>query len=456
MTTMNHQEPFAYYLQHKERILQEWEEFLRFESISTEPAYSGKCRECAEWLCRHLGSLGFQAHLIETPSKPVVYATREYSAHGPHLSFYGHYDVQPVDPLELWESSPFVPQWRNGRLYARGAQDNKGQLFFFVKGLEALQATGQLKGRVSIFIEGEEECGSEGLHAVLPNLGRELESDVLLVCDTGCEALSRPAITLGLRGIVRLTISLGGLLRDLHSGAHGGMAPNPATELARLVASFHNPDGSIAVEGIYDGTETVDERDVAIATAQEFDVAQYRAVIGVEPVGGEARRFPPVVRRGFRPTVEINGLHSGYSGPGSKTIIPATAFAKVTSRLVASQDPAHVLQCIEAHVRKHAPAGLRLDISEQGIGGPALLVSSATAPVRVAAEVLHSLRGTCEYLWEGGSIPVVTEMAQRAKATPLLVGFGLEEDNVHAPNESFSLEQFELGVRFVTELVPKL
>lgn len=446
----------SYCAQHRERFLKEWQEFLRFPSISTDPAYAKDCDRCAEWLMRHLRSLGFDAQLISTPRKPLVYATKRFSDSGPRIAFYGHYDVQPVDPLELWTTPPFEPTWRDGRLYARGAQDNKGQLFYFIKGLEALAAVGALRGTMSLFIEGEEECGSEGITAIMPQLQERLASDVLLVCDTGCESLDRPAVTLGLRGIVGLTVTLSGLERDLHSGSHGGLVRNPATELARLIATLHNADGSIAVAGFYEGAEHLNRNDIRIAESQKFDIEEYKTLVGVEPLGGEAVQFSPVVRRGFRPTVEVNGIHSGYGGPGRKTIIPASAMAKITARLVADQDPDRCLDALVAHLTSHAPTGLTIGISERGVGGPPVLVSTDNQYVKKAAAVLTELKGRCEFLWEGGSIPVVAGMARLSKATPLLVGFGLEADAVHAPNESFGLAQFELGLQYVTRLLPRL
>jgi len=431
--------------ENQERYLEEWKEFLSFESISTDPAYKQNCLDCAEWLSRHLSKIGMESRLLETPTMPVVFAEYKGSPGKPVISFYGHYDVQPADPLDKWKSKPFEPELRDGRMYARGAEDNKGQLFYFFKAVETLIANNSLDCTLRIFIEGEEECGSAGISARLQDWGDMLKSDVLMVCDTGCIQPGIPTITMGLRGIIMLMVKLTGPRHDLHSGVHGGVIKNPATEIARLVASFHNEDGSIAVPGFYDSVLPIDPEDRKLANVASFDDATYEAMVGAPPMGGE-KEVSFAERRGFRPALEINGIAGGYSGAGSKTIIPSEAIAKVSARLAANQDPAESLQQLIDHIKSNAPAGLSLEISEAEVGGGAVRVSAKSEAIKKAASVLRQIVDRDPvFMWEGASIPIIASLVEASGAEPLLIGFGWEEDNIHSPNESFSIEQFKQG-----------
>jgi len=429
----------------RQRFLDEWTEFLRFESISTDPAYNKNCLECAAWLSDHLKKIGMESKLLETPSKPVVFAEFKGKPGRPVISFYGHYDVQPADPLEKWQSKPFEPELRDGRMYARGAQDNKGQVFYLLKAVETLIAQNSLECTLKVFIEGEEESGSGGISAKLEDWKDLLKSDVFMVCDTGCIEPNLPTITMGLRGIVMLTAKLKGPRHDLHSGVHGGVIKNPATEIARLVASLHREDGSIAVPGFYDSVLPIEAEDRKLANMATIEDAKYEAMVGVPPLGGE-KNVSFAERRGFRPALEINGIAGGYSGAGTKTIIPSEAIAKISARLAADQDPAESLQQIIDHLKSKAPAGLNLEISETEIGGKAVRLSANSPVIRQAAEALRQIVDRDPvFMWEGASIPVVSSLAAVSGAEPLLVGFGWEEDNIHSPNESFSVEQLRQG-----------
>jgi acetylornithine deacetylase/succinyl-diaminopimelate desuccinylase-like protein len=427
------------------RFIGEWSEYLRFKSISTDPAFNVDCRKTAEWLVGHLTKIGFSARLLETPSKPTVFAEFKGKPNATRVLYYGHYDVQPVDPLSDWVSEPFTPQVRDGRLYARGAQDNKGQTFYVLKALETLIARGELNSSVTLLLEGEEECGSEGFGHALSGWKDLVQADVLMVCDTGALVPGVPFVTMGLRGLVSLEISLGGIHHDLHSGALGGVVKNPATELARLITTLHKPDGSIAVPGYYDEVEEFSAEDKTLANRSWPPEEVITTMLGVPPLGGEVAYSAPE-RRGFRPTIEVNGMYSGYQGPGGKTIIPATATAKLTSRLVARQNPERCLQLILDHLKKHAPKGLEFKVVASHVGGPALALSSSDPLVQRARAILDTLSpAPTQFTWEGGSIPIVAELAKVSGAKPLLVGFGLEEDKIHAPNESFAISQFKLG-----------
>ncbi|MGQ9662780.1 MAG: dipeptidase [Kiritimatiellia bacterium] len=437
----------------RERYLAEWQELLTIPSVSTDPDHEKDCQRCAEWLHEHLRQMGLETRLLPTPSKPVVYAEYRGKPERPTVLFYGHYDVQPVDPIAAWTSPPFSPTWRSGRLYARGAQDNKGQLFYVLKAAEALMRTGKLRPTLKIVLEGEEESGSSGISAMLTQWKETLRADVLLVTDVGMARDGRPAITMGLRGLVQLTVRLDGPTHDLHSGSHGGIAPNPALAMARLLATLHAPDGRITVEGFYDTVRepTAKERD--LMQAVPFDPAEYEAQTGVAPLAGESG-LNPVERVGFRPTIEVNGIRAGYGGPGVKTIIPASAVAKLTARLVPDQDPEKSLGLIISHLLRNTPKGLRLSFPEKGSSGPGFRLDPDSPPIATTLAVLEKVTGKKPAaIWEGGSIPIVGALRMVSGAEPLLVGFGQDADRVHAPDESFSLEQFRLGFLFTAELL---
>lgn len=441
------------------RFITEWSEFLAIPSISTDPASQSECVRCATWLLTHLKKLGLTGELkFADTGYPIVIA-KSSAAGSPSsrsVTVYGHYDVQPVDPLELWKSPPFSAELRNGRLYARGAQDNKGQLWYVVKALEYLNSTGQLGNTcVTLCIEGQEESGSEVLAAHLSELGKELKADTLLVCDTGTLSSKVATITMGLRGIAHCTVVVSGPNKDLHSGVHGGVARNPAQELARLLASLFDENGRVRVAGFYDGVVEPTAEEAALAAAGAPSETEYQSMIGAAPLGGE-RGYPLAVRGGLRPTIECNGIHSGYGGAGSKTIIPASAMAKLSMRLVKGQDGKRILESLRKHFEQHA-VGVTVQVLDQVVGGPALQVSPNSESVRRVAPALKELMGVDPiYRWEGASIPIVSELARVTGAEPLMVGFGLEEDDIHAPNESFAIEQFDRGFIFACQALAVL
>jgi acetylornithine deacetylase/succinyl-diaminopimelate desuccinylase-like protein len=437
----------------QDRMIEKWKEFLSFPSISADAAHASDCVNCATWLCDHLATIGVQSRLLETATKPVVFGELPGAADAPTVLFYGHYDVQPVDPPEAWVSPPFEPEWRDNRMYARGAQDNKGQVFYVIMALEALIASGVELPNIKIFIEGEEECGSDSLAAQLEEWKDLIAADVLMVCDTGTQIPGTGCITMGLRGIVHFTATLTGSKYDLHSGVHGGKAPNPAVAMARLIATLHDDEGHVLVDGFYDGVVEPTAEERRLANEVPFDAAAYESETGVEPAGGELA-FTPAERIGFRPCLDLNGIHSGYGGAGGKTIIPSVATAKISARLVAGQDLGAVLESIVKHLQRHAPPALHLDISDQAVGGPGLRLDIDSPILQKAKTILRELTGKDALLyWEGASIPIVASLQRVSGGEPLLVGFGHEEDNIHAPNESFSIEQFRSGFIYVGMLL---
>lgn len=426
-----------------------WQHFLRFESIGAVPEYRPSCIACHDWLSGQLKDMGFDVHSFETTGNPVVYGELLKDPAAKTVLFYGHYDVQPVDPLASWHTQPFDPQIRVDRMYARGAQDNKGQIWYTLKAIEALVNSGELDCNLRILLEGEEESGSGGLTAILPQIAEQTKSDVLLICDSGTVSSDVGAITVGLRGILTFSIRVFGLCSDLHSGVHGGLVANPANQLARLLAAFHNDDGSIAIPGFNDGIVPVSAQSRCLALKVPFDPVTYKMQVGVEALGGE-RALAPQERRGLRPTLDVNGLYSGYSGAGSKTIIPSEATAKLSARLVAGQDPDSVYQAIANFVSNFDLRGLKVELIDRGFSGPAVHVNPELPMVQLASRVLEEIHGSAAvFLWEGASIPIVSQLQQVTGAQPVLVGFGLEEDCIHAPNESFSLQQFRKGFMFV-------
>jgi len=338
---------------------------------------------------------------------------------------------------------------RSGRLYARGAQDNKGQLMYALKAMEALIRRDALNCTVKVLLEGEEECGGTGTVGALPGLKDLLKAGILMVCDAQAVPSGSPTLTMGLRGMANLTVTLSGPVHDLHSGTHGGRAPNPATEMARLIATLHNPDGSVAVEGFYDKVRAPTDVERRLAMRSSATEETYRRQTGVLPVAGE-KRFSHVERAGFRPSVDVNGIQSGYGGKGVKTIIPAKAIAKLTIRVVPDQDPSECLAAVISHLEKHAPAGLTLAITEQGASGGALRLNVDSPVATMAAQIMSNLFSQeTVMLWEGASVPIVADLSGISGAEPLLAGFGSEEDNIHAVNESFSLSQFRGGYLYV-------
>lgn len=439
-----------------DRILDDWSKLLQFRSISADPDLAADCQACAVWLAGYLERLDLSARLLPTGGPPAVYAASKHERHSAEdrrVLLYGHYDVQPVDPLDAWESPPFSPVLRQGRLYARGAQDNKGQLFCVLQGLACLRDAGQPLTSLRVLVDGEEECGSVRLASQLDAWRDALQADVLLVCDTYGGPDGRAAITAGLRGLVGLTVTLSGARHDLHSGIHGGIAPNPAIGLAHMLASLHDKAGRIRVPGFLDGIEPPSAEVLRLLQSSEWDDEAYARTLGVAPLGGERGR-PALERRGFRPAIDVNGCLAGHTGAGQKTIIPSSATAKVSCRLCPGQQPERCLALLKRHCLAHCPPGLRLDFSDECVAGAGFRLSPDSPAIDLARQALLAANGRePELLWEGASIPIVERLRDVSGAAPLLVGFGSEADRIHAPNESFSIDQFRRGMCFAVQFM---
>lgn len=428
--------------------LEDYFTFLRFQSISSEPEFKQPLLDCAEWLMSYLKTLQFKVELWPTPGHPVIFAQNlEAGPSKPTLLIYNHYDVQPVDPLEEWISEPFNPTIRQGEVYARGAQDNKGQCFYVLQALKRLMKTeGKLPINIKLCIEGEEEVGSHGLSQIVKDKTKELKADYLAIVDVGIPHATTPAVTLGIRGITTMDVEVVGSQTDLHSGSHGGVVKNPIHALVELLASLRDAEGRVAVPGFYDDVKNLSEAERQQITF-DFNPQEYHQVTGAEATGGE-KDYSPYERAWIRPTIEVNGIQGGYSGQGFKTVIPAKAIAKVSCRLVSDQNPQKIGELVARYLEKNAPAGVSVKVHRHAGGGKAVRISPKAKVVQAFAQAFAEVfQKPCQYIMAGGSIPVVTELAEACGGEVLLMGLGLDSDKIHAPNEHFGLDRIEKGAQ---------
>jgi len=439
----------AYFRKHREEHLHQLSAFLRIPSISALAAHREDVRRAAQWLVDELRRIGMpRVELFETGGHPLVYAEWLEAEGAPTALIYGHYDVQPVDPLDLWETPPFEPSIRDGKIYARGASDDKGQIFMHLKVLEALfQTEGRLPVNVKVLLEGEEEIGSANLERFIREHRDLLKADVVVISDTSLYAPGVPSITYALRGLAAMEVEVVGAKGDLHSGLYGGVAPNAIHALAELLASLRSPDGKIAVEGFYDDVRPLTEEERQAFASLGFDEEALRQSLGVDALPGEPG-YTALERMWARPTLEINGIYGGFQGEGTKTVIPARAGAKITCRLVPDQDPERVLDAIERHLQNRCPAGVKVRVKREGGNSRACITPVDHPAIRAALAALEEAYGTeAKFIRSGGSIPVV-EIFTRVLGLPsVLMGFALDSENFHAPNEHFHLENFDRGLR---------
>lgn len=429
-------------------------EFLRIPSVSARSEHKADCVAAATFVADHLKQLGFDAELVKTPGHPIVVGEwRKAGPDKPTLLIYGHYDVQPAEPLELWTSPAFEPTVRDGRIYARGSVDDKGQLFLHIKALEAhLSVRGTLPVNVIVLAEGEEEVGSENLESYLDRARKRLACDAVVISDSTMFAPGIPSILSSLRGMAYCEINVRGALGDLHSGMYGGAVVNPAMALARILATMHDDKGHIAIPHFYDKVQVWPEHVRTQMRALPFDEMEMMRDVGVTALGGEAG-YSTLEKLWTRPTCEVNGMLSGYTGEGAKTVLPAVSMAKVSCRLVPDQDPAEIAELLRAHVDRVAPEGVTVTVDYLHGGRPwradlqGPIIDAGKAALQAAFGREPVITG------EGGSIPVVGDFERILGAPVLLMGFGLPGENAHAPDEWISVENFRLGIRAAAVLL---
>jgi acetylornithine deacetylase/succinyl-diaminopimelate desuccinylase-like protein len=448
----------AYARQNHARFLDDLKALLRIPSISTLPEHKGDCRKAAEVLAAELKRIGMEhVRLIECEGHPLIYADWLHAAGKPTVLVYGHYDVQPPDPLDEWLSPPFEPTERNGNIYARGAVDDKGQVVAQVKALESLLAANHaLPLNVRVLFEGDEEVGGEGIAAYVASKPADLKADFALVSDSELFAPGLPTLCVGLRGMIYTELEVRGAKTDLHSGVYGGAAPNPFVSLAQILAKLKDENGHILIPGFYDGIIPPSAEELAAWRGLPFDEEEYRKTeVGSKQLVGEAG-YSVLERTWARPTLDVHGIPGGFIGAGAKTVIPAKATAKVSMRLVPGMTPSRIFALYKSYVEKIAPAGVDVDVRLIHSGDPCL-VRVDNPYIRAATRALHEVWGKdTVFIRSGGSIPIVGDFDRQLGLPSVLMGFGLPDDNLHAPNEKFNLKNFALGIesliRFMEEV----
>ena len=447
-----------YYSSHRDQFLDGLLEFLRIPSISTLPEHKGDIARAAAFLVSELKAAGLHnTRLIEGEGNPIVSAEWMGAPGKPTVLLYGHYDVQPADPLNEWDSSPFEPQVRGDDVFARGASDDKGQTYLVMKAVEGLlQASGKLPVNVRFLIEGEEETGGEVLEEYLKVNGSDLGADAVLVCDTEMFAPELPTLCTGLRGMVYTEVEVGGSRIDLHSGVYGGVAPNAIQAISEIIAGLKEPGGKVTIPGFYDDVKPPASAELAAWERLPFDEPAYlETEVGSRALVGE-EGFSVVDRTWERPSLDVHGIRGGFVGEGGKTVIPARATAKISMRLVADMDPGAVFAKFRQHVENLTPAGTRVSVRQLS-SAPAALVDPDNRFVQTAARALTEVFGTeAVYIRSGGSIPVVGLLQEQAGIPSVLMGFGLPDDNIHAPNEKFHLPNFYRGISAVSRFLEML
>jgi len=431
----------------RERYIGELKQFLAIPSISAMPEHKDDVRRCAEWAAAEMARIGLEnVRVIDTAGHPLVYADWLHAEGAPTALFYGHYDVQPVDPIELWTSPPFEATVRDGDIYARGACDDKGQVFVHFKAIEAhMKKAGRLPINLKVILEGEEEVGSENLGPYIREHAAELAADMVLISDTEMFDRGVPSLCYGLRGLTYMQIDLRGTKGDLHSGQYGGAVANPANVLGHLISQLKDKSGTIKIPGFYDDVRELREEERAEFKRLPFDEKAVKKHLGAPRFAGE-RAYSLLERMWARPTLDVNGLLAGWTGEGSKTVIPATAMAKVSMRLVPNQHPEKIAGLFEAYVKKIAPKSVELKVTRLH-GAMPWMTDFDNVYVQAAGRAIEKGFGKRPvFTREGGSIPVVADFQAALNVPVVLFGFGLPDDNLHAPNEKFNLDNFFNGV----------
>ena len=438
-----------YIATHRDRFLQELFGLIRIPSVSSDPERKEDMVRAAEYWKMRLREAGAdRAEVYPTAGNPVVYGEKIIGPDKPTVLVYGHYDVMPVDPVELWDSPPFKPEVRDGKIYARGADDDKGQAYMQAKAFELMVRTGTLPCNVKFMIEGEEEVGSSNLPEFLHQYKDMLKSDIILVSDTGMISMDCPSITVGLRGLAYMEVEVTGPNKDLHSGIFGGAVANPANVLAKMISSLIDENGRITVPGFYDDVVEISPAERAEMAKAPFDVEAYKTDLGVDALFGEAG-YTPKEHTGIRPTLDVNGIWSGYTGAGSKTVLPSKAFAKISMRLVPDQDYRVIGELFAKHFRAIAPPSVKVEVRALH-GGQAYVSPIDTVGYVAARKAIEATFGKSPVpVRSGGSIPIIPQFEEILGVKSILMGFGLESDACHSPNENYPLENFYKGIETI-------
>ena len=445
----------SYIQQNKQRFLDELIELLKIASISADPAYNQDVLNCADAVAKHLANAGAdQVEICETKGYPVVYGEKIINPELPTVLVYGHYDVQPADPLELWESGPFEPVVKKtelhpeGAIFARGSADDKGQFFMHVKAFEAMMKTNSLPCNIKFIIEGEEEVGSVSLAGFLEENKEKLSCDVILISDTHIYSNEQPTVTTGLRGLSYMEVEVEGPNRDLHSGLYGGAVPNPINVLAEMIAKLHDEEGRITIDGFYDNVEIVSAEDRAEMNKLKDNPEEFKKSIGLSGVEGETG-YTTLERTSIRPPLDVNGIWGGYTGEGAKTVIPSKAFAKISMRLVPYQTDEEITEKFTKYFEKIAPASVKVKVTPHHGGMPYVLQSN-TKEFQAAKKAMEKAFGKEVLPYRsGGSIPITSLFEKILGAKSVLMGFGLDSDAIHSPNEHYGLYNFYKGIESI-------
>ncbi|MFN5556505.1 MAG: dipeptidase [Chryseotalea sp.] len=438
-----------YIAQHQERFLQELFDLLRIPSVSADSKFKTDVRKAAEYVKAKLLEAGAtKVELVETKGHPIVFGEKIIDPALPTVLVYGHYDVQPADPLHLWTSPAFEPVVKDGKIYARGACDDKGQFYMHIKAFEIMNKQNTLPCNVKFMIEGEEEVGSDNLPIFVKEYKEKLKADIILISDTSLISLEHPSITVGLRGLSYLEVEVTGPNRDLHSGVYGGAVANPINVLAQMIASLHDENGKVNIPGFYDAVVNPTEEEREALNKAPFNLEHYKKDLDIADVKGE-KGYTTIERTGIRPTLDVNGIWGGYTGEGAKTVLPSKASAKISMRLVPNQDSATITELFTKHFQAIAPSSVKVKVTPHHGGQPA--VTSTTSKAYLAAEKAF------EEVWgkkpiptrDGGSIPIVSLFKKELGLETVLMGFGLDSDAIHSPNEHYGIKNFTIGIETI-------
>ena len=434
----------------KERFLDELFELLKIESVSADSKFKEEVDKAANWLVEELKKLKLDnVEKIKTKGHPIVFAEKFLDKSYPTILVYGHYDVQPADPYELWDSPPFEPTIKNNKIYARGACDDKGQMYMHLKAYETLNKVGDIKFNIKFMIEGEEECGSDSLEEFVVQNKEKLSADVIIISDTSIIDNENPSITIGLRGLSYMEVELTGPNRDLHSGTYGGAVNNPINELCKIISSLKDDKGKILIPGFYDDVKNFDDNTRDDINKVPFNLSEFKSHIDINEIYGE-QGYTTVERIGTRPTLDVNGIWGGYINEGAKTVLPSKAYAKISMRLVSNQSSKKISKLFSDHLKKICPDSCKIKVTEHH-GGEPCVVNTNTLGYKAAFKAFKDIwKKEPVPTFDGGSIPIVALFKKELGLDSILMGFGLDEDAIHSPNESYGLFNFYKGIETIT------